>query len=112
MLRQIGHHVTSTRDLGLTVATDDAQLLTAVQRRWILVTYNRLDFTLLHDAWLTWPAAFDLALPPHSGILVLDHASPDDQFGALETLLIETAERGFPNELYRWYRPEGWQRRL
>ncbi|MGH2449075.1 MAG: DUF5615 family PIN-like protein [Chloroflexota bacterium] len=71
LLRAAGHEVTTTRGLGVTAATDDAQLLIAARNGWTLVTSNRRDFRLLHDAWRTWPPAFGLALPPaprHSGV--------------------------------------------
>lgn len=74
LLRIAGHEVVTTRGLGVVTATDDAQLLTAAQDGWILVTPNRRDFRLLHDAWRTWAPAFGLALPSHPGILVLDPA--------------------------------------
>ena len=78
-LLRTNHDVVSARDLRLTRLTDDAQLLAAVRDDRLLVTHNRGDFALLHDAWLTWPPAFGLALPPHSGILVLD---PGKRVGA------------------------------
>ena len=55
LLRSVGHRVTTTRELGLSAASDDAQLLTAARNGWILITHNRRDFMMLHDAWRTWP---------------------------------------------------------
>ena len=86
-LRAAGHRVTATRDLGVFRAGDDAQLLTAARNGWVLVTYNRRDVAMLHDAWQTWAIAFGSALPPHPGILVLDHAPPAVQAGAVASLL-------------------------
>lgn len=108
LLRASGHRVT-TRNLGLGAATDDAQLLIAAQRRWILVTSNRRDFRLSHDAWRTWPAAFGSALPPYPGILVLDHASLTVQFQTLEALLIGPPFAATEGELFWWRYLEGWQ---
>ena len=109
-LRAAGHRVTAARDLGHFRAGDDAQLLTA-RSGWVLVTYNRRDFAMLHDAWQTWAVAFGSALPPHPGILVLDHAPPAAQAGAVVSLL---AAPGGPlaNELLWWHRGGGWSRRL
>ncbi|MGI8827950.1 MAG: DUF5615 family PIN-like protein [Chloroflexota bacterium] len=53
LLRAAGHRVITTRELELADATDDAQLLTAAQQHWILITSNRGDFRLFHDAWRT-----------------------------------------------------------
>ena len=108
LLQSAGHHVTTTRDLGQYRAGDDAQLLTAMRNGWVLVTLNRGDFTMLHDAWLTWPAAFGLALPPHEGILMLDHAKPDRQFSALQTLLAATVSGRWTNGLLWWDARAGW----
>jgi hypothetical protein len=109
LLRAAGHTVTTTRELGLTAATDDAQLLTAARNGWILATSNRHDFRLLHDAWHTWAAAFGLALPSHPGILVLDPAPPDDQFQALGRLLSDASTQTLAGELFWWHRAEGWR---
>jgi hypothetical protein len=59
-LRSFGHTVRTARDLGRERLHDDAQLLAAAQSGDILITHNRRDLTMLHDAWLTWAAAFDV----------------------------------------------------
>lgn len=106
-----GHAVSSARELGLASAGDEAQLLTAVRREAILVTYNRRDFELLHDAWITWPAAFDLDLPAHPGILALAHAPVADQFDAIDGLIETTAPSALQNTMYSWRPGRGWERR-
>jgi predicted nuclease of predicted toxin-antitoxin system len=50
-LRRFGHTVTTTRARQLQRAGDERQLLTTAQQSEILVTCNREDFFLLHDAW-------------------------------------------------------------
>ena len=72
LLRARGHGVTPTRDLGRSAALDDDQLLLAAQRGWTLVTHNRKDYELLHDAWRRWFSAFAVAAT-HAGILILPH---------------------------------------
>jgi hypothetical protein len=109
LLRAAGHRVTTTRELGLTAAPDDAQLLTAAQQGWTLATSNRRDFRLLHSAWRTWGTASGLALPPHPGILILDPAPPADQFQALEALLAGSSRATLEDELCWWHRAEGWR---
>ena len=76
-LQAVGHDVLSTRDLGATRRPDHAQLLFATQAGLVLVTLDRHDFTMLHDAWQTWPRAFGVSFPPHPGILVLDSTSAE-----------------------------------
>lgn len=50
-LEAAGHMVLTARDRGLAEADDNAQFLAAVRVSRVLVTHNRKDFTLLHDAW-------------------------------------------------------------
>ncbi len=111
LLRSVGHRVTTTRDLGLSGASDDAQLLTVARNGWILITHNRRDFITLHDAWRTWPAAFGLALPPHPGILVLDQALPDVLVNVVSVFLTGMAGESWTNELFWWHRAGAWRRR-
>ena len=70
MLRAFGHYVVATREVRLERAPDGAQVLTAAQRNLILVTHDRDDFTLLHDAWYRWAAAWGVS-EHHAGILVV-----------------------------------------
>jgi hypothetical protein len=102
ILRDAGHSVAAARDLGLAAATDDTQLLVAAQSGRILVTHNRKDFMLLHDAWRTWPRAFGLALPAHPGILALDQAPPTVLSRAIEELLVPAPPESFAcfNEMF------------
>ena len=110
-LLRTNHDVVSARDLRLTRLTDDAQLLAAVRDDRLLVTHNRGDFALLHDAWLTWPAAFGLALPPHPGILLLDPAPHEVLSGVLEAILAATPPAELANRIFWWHRHEGWRQR-
>ncbi len=99
-LEEAGHWVMTTPALDLTTASDDAQLLTAAQHRWLLITHNRHDFVMLHDAWLSWPAAFGLSFPPHPGIIVRDHASVEIQASALIGLLASVRPTDLANKLF------------
>lgn len=112
LLRRAGHVVAAARELGLGAATDDAQLLAAVRGGRLLVTHNRRDFTLLHDAWRSWPPAFGLALPAHPEILVLDQAPPGVLFESIEVLLAATSPPARRNELFWWRSRDGWSRRI
>jgi hypothetical protein len=48
--QEAGHSCTTAIPIGLDSARDEVQLLSAVQRGAILVTYIRRDFMLLHRA--------------------------------------------------------------
>ena len=111
LLLERGHDVTSTRDLRLFRATDVDQLLTAMRNGWVLLTYNRRDFTLLHDAWQTWPAAFGQTLPPHCGILALDPAPATELARAITARIAVTSPSAWANELL-WWRQIEWRRRV
>src|SRR5439155_21606323 len=99
-------------DLGLFRATDDAQLLIAVRNGWILVSYNRRDFVMLHDAWLTWPATFGLSFPTHPGILVLDPTSPERFAQAIIAIAKDALGVTLEIGLHWWHHRDGWRRRI
>ena len=66
----MGPDVLLASDLGMERATDDEQLLVAANLNRILVTCDRKDFILLHDAWHRWSAAWNV-VAHHAGILVI-----------------------------------------
>jgi predicted nuclease of predicted toxin-antitoxin system len=99
LLVAVGHGVTDARSSGLTGATDDTQLLFAAREGRVLVTYDRRDFALLHDAWLTWTASFGLELPPHSGILAWQPVPVEQQFTALVELVGGRSSQALANEM-------------
>jgi len=109
LLQTRGHGVVLSRDIGADTLTDDAVLLSAVRANRILVTHNRNDFRMLHDAWLTWPAAFGVELPPHPGILVMDVAPPADLAAVLIELLASTSAGSLANTILWWHRRDGWR---
>lgn len=76
------------------------------------MTHNRRDFTLLHDAWTTWPAASGAALPAHPGILVLDAAPLEELSSAIVGVLSSTPAAELANGLFWWRRRDGWRRRV
>lgn len=111
-LRWAGHDVLSARDLGLTRLPDDAQVLSAVRARRVLVTHNRRHFTLLHDAWVTWPLAFGVVFPAHPGILLLNTAPPLAISDAVNDILGATPASLLASNLFWWHHRDGWRRRL
>jgi hypothetical protein len=109
-LERAGHDLVTARDVSSERLPDDAQLLFTVQVRRVFVTHNRADFKMLHDAWLTWPAAFGMALPPHPGILVLDQDRPALLAEVLRDFLSETSPGQLDNSILWWHRRDGWRR--
>lgn len=110
-VRRAGHLVTTARDIGMDRAKDDEQLLVAAQRNWILVSHNREDFFLLHDAWRRWSRAWGVTTT-HPGILVVAQMPPawhrriaDEivRFVELNPVLSDT--------LHMWRPTRGWQLR-
>jgi hypothetical protein len=65
---------------------------------------------MLHDAWVTWPAAFGMALPPHPGILVLDSASPETLASVIAEFLGEARPGDLPNAVFWWHSRGSWDR--
>ena len=64
---------------------------------------------MLHDAWVTWPAAFGMSLPPHPGILILDVASTETLARVLVDVLDETPIERLANAIFWWHRNDGWR---
>jgi Domain of unknown function (DUF5615) len=111
LLRMSSHTVATSRDVRLGRATDDEQLLFAAQRRSILVSHNREDFVLLHDAWRRWTSAWGVT-QTHAGILIVPQ--PPTVTNAQIAQALDAFLAGGPsltNELYRWRPASGWQRR-
>ncbi|MBI3976837.1 MAG: DUF5615 family PIN-like protein [Chloroflexi bacterium] len=106
-----GHTAATAREQRLTKAADDQVLLFATERGSILLTHDVADFQLLHDAWLRWTRAWGV-LRQHACILTVQHHDvPDAEVvQAIESLLNQGLP--LPNELYRWRRVGGWQRRV
>ncbi len=111
-LRLQGHDISVARDLQQTRLTDDAHLLAAAHAGRVLITHDREDFTLLHDAWTSWPAAFGVALPPHSGIIVLDPARHDVLLSVLGRFLSAITTQAAVGQFFWWHHRDGWRHRV
>ncbi len=110
LLGSNGHDVLASRAINTERLPDDALLLTTVRLSRIFVTHNRTDFRMLHDAWVTWPAAFGMALPPHPGILVLDSAPPETLASVIADFLDEGRPEDLPDAVFWWHHRDGWYR--
>jgi Domain of unknown function (DUF5615) len=109
LLWTLGHDLVFSRDIGATSLTDDALLLSTVRANRMFITHNRKDFRMLHDAWVTWPVAFGMALPPHPGILILDQAPPETLARVLADFLDVTSPEQLANAIFWWHRHDGWR---
>ncbi|HVC33640.1 MAG TPA: DUF5615 family PIN-like protein [Chloroflexota bacterium] len=103
--RGAGHIAIAAHDLKREEAGDDEQLLTAAQHAWTLVTHNRKDFTLLHNAWRRWARAWGV-VPVHAGILVLPRGSPSSLAERVSVLF--ESNPPLTNALYTWKTGVGW----
>ena len=108
LLRAAGHDSRIAQEAGLARASDEVHLLFAAQQDRVLLTHNRKDYVLLHDAWRHWPSAWGVLAPPHAGILVLDHRPERELAVAIDAFL---AAVSLPpaNALYWWRYRYGWQ---
>lgn len=112
LLRAAGHDAVTAAEQGRRRATDDEQLLAAAQQGRTVVSHNRKDFVLLHDAWRRWPWAYGLTLPPHPGILIVNQLG--DRAIADAVLRVVAADPRAPlaNSLYWWRASGGWHHQL
>ncbi len=109
LLRESGYAVTTADDAELAAATDERHLLFAAQQQWLLVTHNRKDFQLLHDAWVLWSRAWGIT-PEHPGILVpTDRWPPERAWREIAAFL--AGETILTNTLHAWKASADWQRR-
>jgi len=112
LLQGAGHSVMAAGWIGLRAGSDAEQLLRAAEEGWILISHNREDYMLLHEAWLRWSRSWGVTAA-HAGILVIPQPRdfPPDQ-ATRELSRFVGSGRPLANELYR--RPVGarprWER--
>lgn len=71
LLKDRGHDVLTTQELGRTAALDAEQLLTATELDRILVTHNGKDFRTLCQAWPVWRRVWGLAPIHRAGVVAI-----------------------------------------
>lgn len=110
-LRKFDRDAVSTTEAGNKGFGDARQLLFAVQTGRVLVTCNKVDFRMLHEAWILWTTELgsDRWLP-HPGILIVPSGS-ELRADALARLLDEFADGAgdTANRLFEWTRLNGWR---
>ena len=98
-----GHTIYTTYQQGRAETSDGGQLLYAATYVWTIVSHNREDFELLHDAWLRWTQAWSLS-SQHPGILVISQrVSNHDNATVIDTLL--SAHPNLDNQLFGYNTP-------
>lgn len=110
LLEDNGHDILASRDVNSERLPDDVLLLTTVRLGRVFITHNRNDFRMLHDAWVTWPAAFGMALPPHPGVLLLDSGPPETLAQVLVDFFDVVRPDNLPNTIFWWHHRDGWRR--
>ncbi len=108
-----GHDAVTARQVQMLGSPDGAHLLAAALHGRILVTRNRKDFLLLHDAWNRWMSAWlawqsgyapegtPLPLFRHAGILIIPQAWQPVQ-AATEIDQFVSYHPTMPGELFLW----------
>jgi predicted nuclease of predicted toxin-antitoxin system len=108
LLTRAGHSVRTTRDEGLETARDPRQLLFATRHGRIIISHNKKDFRLLHDAWQAWGAEWG-TWRRHHGILILDHGDVEILAVAVHQILSRGVQT--VNQMYEWGHTSGWRLR-
>jgi hypothetical protein len=101
LLRSAGHTVYTTHQHGRVETSDGNQLLFAGTNTWTLITHNRRDFELLHDAWLRWTSSWNLSSTHHGILIISQLVTLEDNATAIDTIL--SAHPNLDNQLLGYY---------
>ena len=80
LLRKKGIDAVSAHEIGMIGASDEEQLIRAVNEKRVMVTRNRNDFIEL-------TVRFFEDLKPHHSLLIIPHSIPGNDFNLLANLL-------------------------
>ncbi len=86
LLRKKGVDAVSAHEKDMKGASDEAQLITAVYEKRVMVTRNRNDFIAL-------TVLFFQDLKPHYGLIIFPHSITGSNFNLLANLLAKYAEK-------------------
>ena len=109
LLSARGHIIFTTRTESRLGSNDPDQRFFAANRGLVIVTHNRDDFGLLHQAWLVWTQQWGLQRP-HAGIIVLGRVlnKPTGEYADLIGDLLATPQLMLTDTFYRWHPHSGW----
>jgi hypothetical protein len=110
LLTALGHDALSTRHAGNKGLTDPRQLRYASHHDRIMVTFNDVDYAMLHESLVLWSAeGSDSASRLHSGIALLPSSSRTPQAQLIPALdeLPRITERT-ADRCFRWIPATGW----
>jgi hypothetical protein len=108
-LRAAGLDADSAKELGHLGFTDVMVLTRAADLGRILITHNKKDMLLLHEAWLTWRVRWEATEHPrasHPGILLTPHQPVLDLVRLVEEF--DSAESEATNRLFSWNAQDRW----
>jgi Domain of unknown function (DUF5615) len=107
-LRDVGYVMNSVKDSGNFGLTDARRLLWAVEHGRTMITHNRKDFRLLHEALSLWASRWGAAdVLHHHGILVLPHLPVPERVRLIDEFARE--RDNIDNRLFVFDRQHGWQ---
>ncbi len=86
LLRKKGVNAVSAHEKDMKGASDEEQLLAAVNEERVMVTRNRNDF-------ITLTVRFFQDLKPHFGLIIVPHSIPGSNFNLLANLLSECVKK-------------------
>jgi hypothetical protein len=110
-LRDAGYDMDSVKDAGNFGLTDARQLLWAVEHGRTVITHNRKDFRLLHEALKLWAIRWGSpGALRHHGVLVVPHL-PVPQLARLIDEFVRNRDN-IDNRLFIWDRQRGWSEDL
>lgn len=110
-LRGLGHAVVHANEVGRKGRTDPQQLAYASAHGRMLVTCNRKDFIMLHEAWTLCPHGLGgRQQGVHAGIAIVPNSSriSDTELASIIDQLAREVEAA-ADRLYDWRRDQGWQ---
>ena len=104
-----GHSAIHIDTLGRKSAPDPRNFHDAAAQNLTLVTFNRRDYELLHDAWQTWTHERGVRWQ-HAGILILSQVQgmPPEQYADLINTLVREPGTDLDTALYNWDAATGW----
>ena len=108
-LRRRGHDVLTTTEADNKGTSDVQQLLYATRTDRILITHDRRDYPLLHEAWHELARAWGVMVPVlHPGILILPPITGLAIADATREIDALLGRGTLANRLLRWKVPIGW----